>query len=340
MKAVYDAATLAASNQASQLQERVDKMHYDVIIKTPIVVLPRSADSTDVMTANLGEIYAKNTFAVRDNKEAITKIEAGLRHIRLASRMRYGSQEYHVQMIDDVNISLDMVQTDRAAAPPGTTTDSPETQMVAKMSDVHIKLTEAQYCFVMELTQSIPRAFAGLQRRLIQLLTVVRLRRESAPSASASAATGALSRSNKTLPPATPRKTGDSTPAKSGAATPTTATPPRKSAGVDMLPELGTVVHNEDGDSPVYTSLDMFFDVNSIQLELFTAAATGQETLYNAQLARFSINGSEVKLKLLSDSSLEAEVALKTFTVTDQRPDKDTKFREIVPAVKHDGHSS
>ncbi len=39
MKAVYDAATLAASNKASQLQERVDKMHYDILVKTPIVVL-------------------------------------------------------------------------------------------------------------------------------------------------------------------------------------------------------------------------------------------------------------------------------------------------------------
>ncbi|SPO25926.1 related to VPS13 - involved in regulating membrane traffic [Ustilago trichophora] len=339
MKAVYDAATLAASNQASQLQERVDKMHYDVIIKTPIVVLPRSADSPDVMTANLGEIYAKNTFAVRDNKEAITKIEAGLRHIRLASRMRYGSQEYHVQMIDDVNISLDMIQSDRAGATPGTASDSPETQMVAKMSDVHIKLTEAQYCFVMELTQSIPRAFAGLAEEANSAddaSTAVTGPSQAAPPTSTTAAkTG----SGSTQAPTTPRrKTGSSTPGKGGETTPVAATPPKKGPGVDMLPELGTVIHNEDGDTPVHTSLDMFFDVNSIQLELFTAAATGQETLYNAQLARFSINGSEVKLKMLSDNSLEAEVALKTFTVTDQRPDKDTKFREIVPAVKHDGH--
>ncbi|EST05630.1 Vacuolar protein sorting-associated protein 13A N-terminal domain protein [Kalmanozyma brasiliensis GHG001] len=337
MKAVYDAATLAASNQASQLQERVDKMHYDILVKTPIVVLPRSADSTDVMTANLGEIYAKNTFAIRDNKEAITKIEAGLRHIRLASRLRYGSQEYHVQMIDDVNISLDMIQSDRASAPAGTASDSPETQMVAKMSDVHIKLTEAQYCFVMELTQSIPRAFAGLAEEATESddgSTAV-----SSPvtaSQPAPSTTATKSRSASGQLPSTPSqgKPASGAPGKAGDA----ATPPKKGPGVDMLPELGTVVHTEDGDTPVYTSLDMFFDVNSIQLELFTSAATGQETLYNAQLARFSINGSEVKLKMLSDSSMEAEVALKTFTVTDQRPDKDTKFREIVPAVKHDGH--
>lgn len=340
MKAVYDAATLAASNQASQLQEHVDKMHYDIIIKTPIVVLPRSADSPDVMTANLGEIYAKNTFALRD-KEAITKIEAGLRHIRLASRMRYGRQEYHVQMIDDVNISLDMVQSDRGGASPGAVSDSPETQMVAKMSDVHIKLTEAQYCFVMELTQSIPRAFAGLAEEANaddDGTTASGAVTPATPAASTPGANQGVGKGQHPPLPSRPNKAGDITPGKSGTATPVTAAPPSKGLGVDMLPELGTIVHNEDGDTPVHTSLDMFFDVNSIQLELFTAAATGQETLYNAQLARFSINGSEVKLKMLSDNSLEAEVALKTFTVTDQRPDKDTKFREIVPAVKHDGH--
>ncbi|PWZ02331.1 hypothetical protein BCV70DRAFT_172197 [Testicularia cyperi] len=349
MKAVYDAATLAASNQASQLQERVDKMHYDVVIKTPIVVLPRSADSSDVITANLGEIYANNTFSVRDNRETITKIEAGLRHIRLASRLRYGSQEYHVQMIDDVNISLDMVQSDRAATIGGASgsgdSDSPETQIVAKMSDVHVKLTEAQYGFVMELTQSIPRAFAAISAETGDESDAV-----SAPSgtgASTAPGTSPLSQASAITDGKASRQSASDGPSRAGAgrgasegAGPgsTNATPPRKGPGVDMLPELGTIVHDEDGDVQVYTSLDMFFDVNSIQLELFTAAATGPESLYNAQLARFSINGSEVKLKMLSDGSLEAEVALKTFTITDQRPDKDTKFREIIPAVKHDGH--
>ena len=44
------------------------------------------------------------------------------------------------------------------------------------------------------------------------------------------------------------------------------------------------------------------------------------------------------KLKMLSDSSLEAELALKAFTLSDTRPNKDTKFREIIPASRHVGH--
>ncbi|KAE8215204.1 hypothetical protein CF326_g9742, partial [Tilletia indica] len=41
---------------------------------------------------------------------------------------------------------------------------------------------------------------------------------------------------------------------------------------------------------------------------------------------------------MMSNSALEADVALKSFTVSDTRPDKDTKFREIIPAVKHNAH--
>ncbi|PWN54382.1 hypothetical protein IE53DRAFT_157097 [Violaceomyces palustris] len=316
MKAVYDAATLAASAQASHLQEKVQKMHYDVVIKTPIVVIPRSSDSSDVITANLGEIYAHNTFPPQDDKHVVVKIEAGLRHIRLASRLRCGSQDYHVQMIDDVNISLDMTQANHLAHKPSRA-DDPETQIVAKMSDVHIKLTEQQYAFVMALTESIPRAFAVSDQD-----------EQEDDRSSRDAVRGLPSPPEQ---PPTADMGQDSSGKHAGEAEP-------NSTSVDMLPELGTVAHVDGKEVQVHTSLDLLFSVNSIHLELFSAAATAQESLRNAQLAKFSLHGSEVKLKMLSDSALEAEVSLKTFTVTDTRPDKDTKFREIIPAVKHDGH--
>lgn len=325
MKALYDAATSAASAQASQLQEQVNKMHYDVVVKTPIVVLPRDAHSPDVITANLGEIYAHNTFPPQDDKHVVTKIEAGLRHIRLASRMRYGSQDYHVQMIDDVNISVDMTHADHVAH--SSRSEAPDTQVgdtrsrqcskretetcslllqiVARMSDVQIKLTEQQYGFVMALTQSIPRAFITGEEDDEDAKDALSISSASTKQQPAQA------------PPQTPRPDETS---------------------VDMLPELGTVAHSGDQDIPMHTSLDLLFSVKTVNLELFTSAATAQESLHNASLAKFAVHGSEVKLKMLSDSALEAEVALKSFTVTDTRPDKDTKFREIIPAVRHDGH--
>lgn len=319
MKALYDAASSAASAQASQLQDRVSRMQYDIIIKTPILVLAREATSSDIITANLGEIYAHNTFPENDSKHVVTKVEAGLRHIRLASRLRYGSQEYNVQMIDDVNISVDMTQADHLGHE--NAGDEPDTQIVARMSDVQINLTEQQYGFVMALTQSIPRAFTpgedeeeGAKRAMSTL-----------PSGSAPSEWDSSSESSAA--PALPRRPSERV-----------SSPTKMEPSVDMLPELGTVAHGKDGDITLHTTLDLLFSVQAIKLELFTSAATAQRSLRNASLAKFALNGSEVKFKMLSDSAMEAEVALKSFTVSDTRPDKVTQFREIVPAVKHEGH--
>ncbi|KAK0532867.1 Vacuolar protein sorting-associated protein 13 [Tilletia horrida] len=302
MKAVYDAATTAASAQASQLQQRVTKMHYDVIIKTPIVVLPRNASSTDAITANLGEIYAHNTFPSQDDGHVVTKIEAGLRHIRLASRLHHDDHVHHVQMIDDVNILVDMTHEDHLDHK-NSSADA-DTQILAQMSDVQIKLTQEQYIFVMALTQSIPRAFAWEEE--------------------ASTVPG--------QPPPLPSRPSDKKAVEAAKAVgPSGPT-------VDLLPELGTIAHDDDRELEVFPSLDLHFRVNLINVELFTDAATTQESLHKASLAKFAINGTDVKFKMLSNSAMEADVALKSFTVSDTRPDKDTKFREIIPAVKHDAH--
>ncbi|KAE8269165.1 hypothetical protein A4X09_0g3183 [Tilletia walkeri] len=302
MKAVYDAATTAASAQASQLQQRATKMHYDVIIKTPILVLPRAASSTDAITANLGEIFAHNTFPSQDDGHVVTKIEAGLRHIRLASRLEHDGHTHHVQMIDDVNIIVDMTHEDHL----GHKNSSPEadTRILAQMSDVQIKLTQEQYIFVMALTQSIPRAFSWEEEA------------EHVPG----------------QPPPLPSRT-------SGTKTVQVAKETGPSGPtVDLLPELGTIAHEADRDIEVFPSMDLHFRVNLINVELFTDAATTQESLHKASLAKFAINGTDVKFKMLSNSAMEADVALKSFTVSDTRPDKDTKFREIIPAVKHNAH--
>ncbi len=300
MKAVYDAATLAASAQALQLQEKVPKMHYDIVIKTPIVVLPRAPTSPDMLVANLGEIYAHNTFEGPDPAHLVTKIEAGIRHIRLASRLTLGMQEYRVQMIEDVNLSVDITQSEHLDHTATAGETAPDTQITAHMSDVNVLLTEAQYCLLMSLVTTLPRAFASVS-----------------DAAEATSPTKSI---------------------EGSAAKHSSEAEPEKST-VDMLPELGTVEHKPNGtDTSTHTSLDLVFAVHAIQMELFTNMATDQQSLKNSSLARFTISDTDVKLKMLQNGSLEAEVALKSFTVRDTRPEKDTKFREIVPAVRHDGH--
>ncbi|UZJ53507.1 hypothetical protein CBS101457_002827 [Exobasidium rhododendri] len=314
MKAVYDVATQAASAQATQLQAEVMKIHYDVIIKTPIVVLPRDVSSSDVITVNLGEIYAHNTFHNDEKKKhIITKVEAGVRHIRLASRLNIKKKEHHIQMIDDVNISVDITQQEHVDHEPGKDSTEPDMQILAKMSDVNIKMTEQQYAFIMKLTQSIPKAFAYDDG-------------EGMDEESGLYDGDSLASSRKQV-----------TAAADQAVKPEGVVD--KKSGVDMLPELGTRTVGKDGQpAPLSTSMDLLFNVQTINIELFTSAAIEQDSMHQASLATFALNGTEVKVKMLSDSSLEAEVTVKSFNVADTRSTKETKFREIIPAVKHDGY--
>lgn len=100
MKAVVDAARLAASNQVAV----ATKMSYDVVIKTPILLFPRDSSSTDLITAHLGEIVAHNTFVGDD----VQKIEAGLRSIKLASHIEDNS----LDMLQDLNLEVDITSTE------------------------------------------------------------------------------------------------------------------------------------------------------------------------------------------------------------------------------------
>ncbi len=73
-EAVYDAASQPPAQRAAE----VTRMHYDVVISTPIIVLPREgAESPDTLVLRLGEIAAKNAYFSDPNDTST--IDAGLR---------------------------------------------------------------------------------------------------------------------------------------------------------------------------------------------------------------------------------------------------------------------
>lgn len=296
----------AVSSQAADSEQQASKMHYDVIIKTPIVVLPRSSEQTDVVVANLGEIYAHNTFfdgngephktVLEPGEGLITKITAGVRHVRLASRMSHGEQESKLQMINDVNLAIDMVQTQGVEC--AGVQDQPDTQVRANLSDVSLRLTEEQYCFLIELSRSVPRAFSQTSQDSADSNDLVETKTQTGWSDGAN---------------------------RPASAQPLSATSPVKEA-------------NNEASGHAHATLDLLFAAHAIQLEIYDGAPTRQEDLPNASLARFALNDAELKLKKMYDESMEAELALRSFTVRDTRVHKKTKFREIVPAIQHDGH--
>lgn len=102
---------------------------------------------------------------------------------------------------------------------------------------------------------------------------------------------------------------------------------------VDLEPELRIGSSNEDRHG--WTNIDLIVSVNAVKLHLYDAHATSESNLKEHGIARFALNDNTLRLKLLSDGSGEAQVVLRSFTMSNTRPGN-TKFREIIPAANHD----
>lgn len=320
MKAVYDAATQAAAQRATEMQTMIPKMHYDIVVKTPIVVFPHERerdgrhDGTpeDTITARLGELSLKNALEVTD-EQVVTKISFGLHEVGLESTLHQGGEAHELPVLDGVRIDVDV--TLRQNIDPDKDLDSPATVVDARLSDVKMKLTQAQYGVLIHLSQTIPSAFALGGDEDLGEEGAAMLEATPAPS---------------------PPRLASGQPAPGKGALPAV---PENGEVVDLLPELPRVAKTASGgEVKLAATLDLTFAVGTVYLELFTEAATTVESLEEASLARFSLNDTGVKYRLLSNGSMEAEVAIRSFTVHDTRPARLTKFREIIPATKHSGH--
>ncbi|KAH7104413.1 vacuolar protein sorting-associated protein vps13 [Auriculariales sp. MPI-PUGE-AT-0066] len=114
--------------------------------------------------------------------------------------------------------------------------------------------------------------------------------------------------------------------------------PPVEPAAIDSRPSTDLqpeIVVSWDAGKLIWTSLDVEVIVRSIKLQLYDAHATDEASLKNSGIARFALNDNAVRLKMLSDGAMEAEVVLKSFTMGNTFPGA-SRFREIIPAAKHD----
>jgi vacuolar protein sorting-associated protein 13A/C len=285
LKSLYDAAAQAAVQSASEIQ----RMRFDISVKSPIIVFPTdAAKSTDCLTMRLGELSAKNAY---DGDES--RMAASLHGLQLASSLAAQST---LKMIDEINIDSNIIVTssiDRSVerARPDTQVRTlghrmrsylsyELPQVEVKISDVKLHLAQAQYVVLLTLAQTIPGIFAP-----VASLSVEDAQR---------------------LSPAVQ-----------------TARPPPSS-------ELHT-----SGSSSPWTTVDLVVRMNTIKLHLYDSQADTEETLQEHGIARFAINGSTLRFKMLNSGASEAELVMKSFTMSNTRPGK-TAFREIIPAARHD----
>lgn len=100
---------------------------------------------------------------------------------------------------------------------------------------------------------------------------------------------------------------------------------------VNLRPEIETVSTN--GKRP-WTSLDISLDIGLVKLHLYDETARWSSDLQTSGIARFALNDTRLRYKVLTDGATEAELILRSFTVTNTRSGS-SRFREIIPAAKH-----
>ncbi|QIW98703.1 hypothetical protein AMS68_004221 [Peltaster fructicola] len=303
MQALFNAARQAAANQATRVQESAGKMHFDIVVKTPIVAFPRMIvtdnPERDLITAYLGEIYASNEFVpLGEGKDSVTanKLSSGIRNIRLTSNFHYAENEAEeLEMIHKVDIDFAITQAEHKLG-----VERPELEIEGSMSNINLRITEAQLKFIMELTRSIPSAFA------LETDDVEEEVKEEVPDSVVKPAKAVQDAQEKNTSQEVDKPTSQS-------------------------PELG----NSDDK---WTKLDFIFKVGAVGLELISGPLDGPiQDLAAASLSKFSLNETSVKLRMISDGSLESELLVQSFTITDTRSNKDkNKFRKIMSLINTD----
>ncbi|KAG6381178.1 vacuolar protein sorting-associated protein 13 [Boletus reticuloceps] len=173
--------------------------------------------------------------------------------------------------------------------------EMPSTQVAIKISDIKLYLTQIQYEILVGLSQSIPRVLAG------------------APEGSAQADSVVASASSfgNPFPP----------------------TPEVQMSLVNLEPEI-RVSSVLDRDRP-WTTIDLVASIAAVRLHLYDREATTEANLRDYGIVRFALNDVSLRSKSMSDGASEAQLVLRSFTMSNTRPGG-SKFREIVPAADHE----
>ncbi|KAF9478514.1 vacuolar protein sorting-associated protein 13 [Pholiota conissans] len=273
LKGLYDTATQVAVQRASE----IERMQFEISVKSPIVVFPSDPTiSSDALVLRLGQIGAHNT-----SESIVNRISASLRGIQLVSTFHRDGEVFTLKMIDDIDVSADVVQTSNIDRTQDL--DYPDTQVAIKISDVKLHLTQVQYCLLVKLAYEIPRVFANVSN--------IDTGFDGDVSKPVRVDTEAVSY-------------------------------------VNFEPELRSSSQRN------WATVDLVVHINTIKLHLYDLFALSEEQLTAHGIVRFALNDNTLRFKLLSSGAGEAQVVLRSFTMSNTRPGQ-MKFREIIPAAQH-----
>ncbi|QPG98509.1 hypothetical protein C2857_007681 [Epichloe festucae Fl1] len=299
MQALFNAARQAAVTRANQIQQSPSKIKFDVVVKTPIVVFPRlfvlDQPHGDVITAYLGEIYAQNKFVPLDDSEKseiAMKISAGIRKIRLTSDFRYSDDRFEeLEMIDHVDLGFNITYAEHKEG-----VKRPDTEVEGSLSDIKLRLTQYQLRSLLEISKSVPAAFAGQGD-------------DSDEEAAKMVDESTLQRA-RAMPDIEEQDDDQSL--------------------VDLSPELSSLQHAWTKLDLVFCANTVGLEL------IMAEEDEPVGDLAESSLSKFSLDETRLKTRMLSDGSLEAELQIRSFTIHDSRPRETNKFKRIMTSSNKD----
>ncbi|KAJ5544940.1 Vacuolar protein sorting-associated protein 13 [Penicillium sp. DV-2018c] len=297
MQAIFNAARQAAANQANQLQENASRMRLDIVVKTPIVVFPRIR--TDDRPRDTITAHLGEIYV----KNQFVPMDEGkdspaVNVISTGVRNIRLTSKFHFE--DDTSEELEMIQ-----------------KVNLDFSICYLEHQANNPRPDMEIEGSLSPINLRISQSQLKFLLELS---KSIPSAFVTDAEQQELEALESLPSSLTEPTREAT-----------------SKAVHAQNGSATTPADDNENTETWVRLDMIFKVDSVGLELILAN-DGQPVgrLEDSSLSKFSLNDTRVKLRMLTDGSLESELLIHSFSIRDSRKQDSNKFRNIMSLINND----
>lgn len=297
MQAIFNAARQAAANQANQLQENTSRMRLDIVVKTPILVFPR--DMTTDRPRDTITAYLGEIYAKNEFVPMDdAKDSPAVNVISTGVRNIRLTSKFHFD--DGVVEELEMIQ-----------------KVNLDFSICYMEHQANNPRPDMEIEGSLSPINLRISQSQLKFLLALS---KSIPGAFATDAEQQELEALEALPSSVTEPTREAT-----------------SKAEQEQKKQHAVIDDDNASKETWVRLDMIFKVDSVGLELILANDNQPAgRLEDSSLSKFSLNDTRVKLRMLTDGSLESELLIHSFSIRDSRRGESNKFRNIMSLINND----
>lgn len=296
MRTIFNAARQAAANQASQIQESASLMRFDVVVKAPILVFPRITKEDRPRDYITANL---GEFYASNGFSGLSNAKDSPRVNNVAVGIRHVRLTSNFYYAEEHSEELEIMEN---------------VDLDFKMSYLeHLPNMRRPDMQVEGLLSPINLRISQPQLKFLMELS------SSVPAALMADQGQQEAEAIQQLSPALAHDSHLS--------------PLRQSFESSVSPQIPEII--PEGD--IWTKMDMSFKAANIGLELIMAEeGVPVMSLDDASLSKFFLSDSQVKLRMMSDGSLESELLVHSFNIRDSRSGEANRFRKIMSLINND----